>query len=102
MSVLPQIESEALGENAVWQVCSTRWAARLPGSWVTTRPPRNVILLKGRFHRRRCISAANVQELVSAPLEEANRQVTGVVIEFNRKHAAFRISQHFAARRTLL
>ena len=26
---------------------------------------------------------------MSAPLEEAIRQVTGVVIEFNRKHAAF-------------
>jgi AcrR family transcriptional regulator len=33
--------------------------------------------------------AADIQELASAPLEEAIRQVTGVVIEFNRKHAAF-------------
>jgi AcrR family transcriptional regulator len=35
------------------------------------------------------VRAADIQELVSAPLEEAIRQVTGVVIEFNRKHAAF-------------
>jgi AcrR family transcriptional regulator len=35
------------------------------------------------------VRAADIQELVSAPLEEAVRQVTGVVIEFNRKHAAF-------------
>ena len=35
------------------------------------------------------VRAADLQELVAAPLEEAIRQVTGVVIEFNRKHAAF-------------
>ena len=35
------------------------------------------------------VRAADTQKLVSAPLEEAIRQVTGVVIEFNRKHAAF-------------
>jgi AcrR family transcriptional regulator len=35
------------------------------------------------------VRAADIQELVSAPLEEAIRQFTGVVIEFNRKHAAF-------------
>ena len=35
------------------------------------------------------VRATDIQELVSAPLEEAIRQVTGVVIEFNRKHAAF-------------
>jgi AcrR family transcriptional regulator len=35
------------------------------------------------------VRAADIQELVAAPLEEAIRQVTGVVIEFNRKHAAF-------------
>jgi AcrR family transcriptional regulator len=35
------------------------------------------------------VRAAEMQELVSAPLEEAIQQVTGVVIEFNRKHAAF-------------
>src|SRR3984885_2390578 len=35
------------------------------------------------------VRAADIQELVSAPLEEAIRQVTRVVIEFNRKHAAF-------------
>jgi AcrR family transcriptional regulator len=35
------------------------------------------------------VRAAGIQELVSAPLEDAIRQVTGVVIEFNRKHAAF-------------
>jgi AcrR family transcriptional regulator len=35
------------------------------------------------------VRARDKQELVSAPLEEAIRQVTGVVIEFNRKHAAF-------------
>jgi AcrR family transcriptional regulator len=35
------------------------------------------------------VQAADIQELVSAPLEEAIRQVTGVVREFNRKHAAF-------------
>ena len=35
------------------------------------------------------VRVADIQELVSAPLEEAIRQVTGVVIEFNRKHAAF-------------
>jgi AcrR family transcriptional regulator len=35
------------------------------------------------------VRAADIQELVSAPLEEAIRQVTGIVIEFNRKHAAF-------------
>src|SRR5580693_3180166 len=33
--------------------------------------------------------AADIQELASAPLEEAIRQVTGVVIEFHRKHPAF-------------
>jgi AcrR family transcriptional regulator len=33
--------------------------------------------------------AADVQELASAPLEEAIREVTGVVIEFHRKHPAF-------------
>jgi AcrR family transcriptional regulator len=33
--------------------------------------------------------AADIQELASAPLEEAIRQVTGVVIEFNRKNPAF-------------
>jgi AcrR family transcriptional regulator len=35
------------------------------------------------------VRAADIQGLVSAPLEEAIRQFTGVVIEFNRKHAAF-------------
>jgi AcrR family transcriptional regulator len=35
------------------------------------------------------VRVADIQELVSAPLEEAIRQVTGVVIEFHRKHAAF-------------
>src|ERR1700744_4542344 len=35
------------------------------------------------------VRAADIRELVSAPLEDAIRQVTGVVIEFNRKHAAF-------------
>ena len=35
------------------------------------------------------VRAGDIQELVSAPLEEAIRQVTRVVIEFNRKHAAF-------------
>ena len=39
----------------------------------------------------KAVRAADIQELVSAPLEEAIRQVTGVVIEFNRKHAAFNI-----------
>jgi AcrR family transcriptional regulator len=34
--------------------------------------------------------AAGIQELASAPLEEAIRQVTGVVIQFHRKHPAFR------------
>jgi AcrR family transcriptional regulator len=34
--------------------------------------------------------AADIQKLASAPLEEAIRQVTGVVIEFHRKHPAFR------------
>src|SRR5580658_1194035 len=34
--------------------------------------------------------AADIQELASAPLDGAIRQVTGVVIEFNRKHPAFR------------
>jgi AcrR family transcriptional regulator len=34
--------------------------------------------------------AADIQELASAPLEEAIQQVTGVVIEFHRKHPAFR------------
>jgi AcrR family transcriptional regulator len=33
--------------------------------------------------------ATDIQELASAPLEEAIRQVTGVVIEFHRKHPAF-------------
>jgi AcrR family transcriptional regulator len=33
---------------------------------------------------------ADIQELASAPLEEAIRQLTGVVIEFHRKHPAFR------------
>jgi AcrR family transcriptional regulator len=35
------------------------------------------------------VRAGDILELVAAPLEEAIRQVTGVVIEFNRKHAAF-------------
>ncbi len=35
------------------------------------------------------VRTADIQELASAPLEEAIRQVTGVVIEFNRKHPAF-------------
>jgi AcrR family transcriptional regulator len=35
------------------------------------------------------VRAADIQELASAPLEKAIRQVTGVVIEFNRKYAAF-------------
>ena len=35
------------------------------------------------------VRATDTEELVSAPLEDAIRQVTGVVIEFNRKHAAF-------------
>jgi AcrR family transcriptional regulator len=34
--------------------------------------------------------AADIQELASAPLAEAIRRVTGVVIEFHRKHPAFR------------
>ena len=33
--------------------------------------------------------AASIEELASAPLEEAIRQVTEVVIEFHRKHPAF-------------
>jgi AcrR family transcriptional regulator len=33
--------------------------------------------------------AIDIQELASAPLEEAIRRVTGVVIEFNRKRPAF-------------
>src|SRR6202453_2620382 len=33
--------------------------------------------------------AADIQKLASAPLEEAIRQVTGVVMEFHRKHPAF-------------
>jgi AcrR family transcriptional regulator len=35
------------------------------------------------------VRVADIQQLVSAPLEEAIRQITGVVIEFNRKHSAF-------------
>jgi AcrR family transcriptional regulator len=35
------------------------------------------------------VRAADIQKLVAVPLEEAIREVTGVVIEFNRKHAAF-------------
>ena len=108
---LPQIESETLGENAVWKVCSMRRAVSSE-KLVTTRPPPTPLLLKGRFprnaipvlsqqgsYRRRApdyamelakeVRASNIRELVSAPLEEAIRQVTGVVIEFNRKHAAF-------------
>src|ERR1700723_745022 len=34
--------------------------------------------------------AADIQKLASAPLEEAIREVTGVVIDFHRKHPAFR------------
>src|SRR3984885_14931870 len=33
--------------------------------------------------------AADIQELAAAPLGESIRQVTGVVIEFHRKHPAF-------------
>ena len=33
--------------------------------------------------------ATDIQKLASAPLEEAIREVTGVVIEFHRKHPAF-------------
>jgi AcrR family transcriptional regulator len=35
------------------------------------------------------LRAVAIPELASAPLEEAIRQFTGVVIEFNRKHPAF-------------
>jgi AcrR family transcriptional regulator len=35
------------------------------------------------------VRAADIQKLVAVPLEEAIREFTGVVIEFNRKHAAF-------------
>jgi AcrR family transcriptional regulator len=35
------------------------------------------------------VRAADIQELASAPLEKAIREVTGVVIEFHRKHSAF-------------
>jgi AcrR family transcriptional regulator len=35
------------------------------------------------------LRAVDIPELASAPLEEAIRQFTGVVIEFNRKHPAF-------------
>ena len=35
------------------------------------------------------LRAADIQELASAPLAEAIRRVTGVVIEFHRKHPAF-------------
>jgi AcrR family transcriptional regulator len=34
--------------------------------------------------------AADLQKLASAPLDDVIRQVTGVVIEFHRKHPAFR------------
>jgi AcrR family transcriptional regulator len=36
------------------------------------------------------VRTADVQELASAPLQKAIQQVTGVVIEFHRKHPAFR------------
>jgi AcrR family transcriptional regulator len=36
------------------------------------------------------VRALDIQGLASAPLDQAIRQVTGVVIEFNRKHPAFR------------
>src|SRR5580704_12491324 len=36
------------------------------------------------------VQAADIQELASAPLAEAIRRVNGVVIEFHRKHPAFR------------
>jgi AcrR family transcriptional regulator len=36
------------------------------------------------------VRATDIQELASVPLEEAIRQVTRVVIEFHRKHPAFR------------
>jgi AcrR family transcriptional regulator len=35
------------------------------------------------------VRAADIQKLASGPLEDAIRQVTGVVIEFHRKHSAF-------------
>jgi AcrR family transcriptional regulator len=35
------------------------------------------------------VLAADVQELASVPLAEAIRRVTGIVIEFHRKHPAF-------------
>jgi AcrR family transcriptional regulator len=35
------------------------------------------------------VRTADIQELASASLEEAIRRFTGIVIEFNRKHAAF-------------
>jgi hypothetical protein len=84
---LHQIGSETLGENAVWQVCSMRRAASSQNV-VTTRQLRTPLLLKGRFPRQRCISSFQTRKL--SPLEEAIRQVTGVVIEFHRKHPAFR------------
>jgi AcrR family transcriptional regulator len=36
------------------------------------------------------VRAADIRRLASGPLEDAIRQVTGVVIEFHRKHPAFR------------
>jgi AcrR family transcriptional regulator len=42
------------------------------------------------------VRAADIQKLASGPLEDVIRQVTGVVIEFHRKHSAFR-TLHAAA-----
>jgi hypothetical protein len=41
------------------------------------------------FPRKHLRLAADVQELASVPLEEAIPRVTGVVIQFHRKHPAF-------------
>jgi AcrR family transcriptional regulator len=36
------------------------------------------------------VRAIDIEEFASAPLEEAVRRVTGIVIDFHRKHPAFR------------
>jgi Tetracyclin repressor-like, C-terminal domain len=79
------------------------WSATLPRPRSHKGFPGNAVsvLSKQGSHRRRArdplgdglakeVRAAGVQELASAPLEKAIRQATGVLLEFHRKHPAFR------------
>jgi acyl transferase domain-containing protein len=66
-----QIESETLGESAVWQVCSMR-RARFSENLVTTRQTRTPLLPKRRFPRQRCISSFQTRTSVQNPVFVGN------------------------------